>query len=109
MRVRPAIDYDVLVDLHEGVVSVRLSVIDVSVEGLGLVVDEMFAGKQAGELLPLVIRVPGAERFEVRGEIRYSGGKPGGKCGVLLKDLDEGPRTALARAVGELLERGNSA
>jgi c-di-GMP-binding flagellar brake protein YcgR len=109
VRVRPAADYDVRVELKEGVVSVRLSVMDVSVTGLGLVIDEMFLQRQSGELLPLSITLPGHAPFHVQAEIRYSSRTLGGKCGVLFSSIEQSDQAKLGRAVAELLERGNAA
>lgn len=109
VRVRPALDYDIRVELRSGVVSVVLSVIDVSVGGLGLVVDELFAGHESGQPLELSIELPGHSAFRTRAFIRYSSRTPGGKCGVQLVELTDEQQSQLSKAVAELLERGNSA
>jgi hypothetical protein len=109
VRVRPAHDYDVRVELREGMVGVTLSVIDVSVGGMGLQVDEFFQDRKSGDKLTLQITLPGAAPFQTVAEIRYSARTAGGKCGVLLGSLTADQQSRLSRAVAELLERGHSA
>jgi len=109
VRVRPAHDYDVRVELREGMVGVALQVIDISVGGMGLVVDEFFQQKKSGETLTVQITLPGSPSFQTTAEIRYSSRSAGGKCGVSLNVLTADQQTRLSRAVAELLERGHSA
>jgi c-di-GMP-binding flagellar brake protein YcgR len=109
VRVRPAVDYDVRVELRDGVVGVGLAVIDISVGGMGLVVDELFQDKRSGDMLRLQITLPGAPTFQTQAEIRYSSRTVGGKCGVSLSHLSVDEQHRLSRAVAELLERGHSA
>ncbi|OQX68930.1 MAG: hypothetical protein B6A08_08060 [Sorangiineae bacterium NIC37A_2] len=109
VRVRPAADYDVRVELREGMFSVRLSVTDLSVGGMGLVVDEMFADKKSGAILTFSIALPEGEPFEAKGEVRYTSQVVGGKCGVAWVGLADEEQARISRAVAELLERGHSA
>ena len=51
VRVHPAADYDIIVEYVSGLVSVRLQVIDIAIGGMGLVVDELFAGAKVGTTL----------------------------------------------------------
>jgi c-di-GMP-binding flagellar brake protein YcgR len=109
VRVRPAVDYDVRVELREGVLHVALAVIDISVGGMGLVVDELFQDKRSGERIRIQITLPGSASFETQAEIRYSARTVGGKCGVALSSLTDEEQHRVSRAVAELLERGHSA
>jgi hypothetical protein len=109
VRVRPAADYDVRVELRDGMLHVALAVIDVSVGGVGLVVDELFQDKRSGEKIHVQITLPGAAPFLTLAEIRYSARSVGGKCGVALNALTDEQQHRLSRVVSELLERGYSA
>jgi hypothetical protein len=109
VRVRPAADYDIQVEYVDGLVSVRLAVMDVAIGGMGLVVDELFLGSKPGTLLPLKITFPGFPQFETKGEIRHCSAEPGGKCGIRLGALTAEQTTVLRAAVAELQERGHSA
>lgn len=109
MRVRPAADYDVRVELREGMFAVRLSVADISVGGLGLAVDEMFVNKVHGDVLTLQVSLPEGPSFTAKAEIRYTSRVVGGKCGVSWVGLRDDEQARVSRAVAELLERGHSA
>ena len=43
VRVRPSADYDIVVEYLDGLLTVRLAVLDVAIGGMGLVVDDLFA------------------------------------------------------------------
>lgn len=109
VRVRPAPDYDVIVEYVSGLVSVRLAVMDIAIGGLGLLVDELFAGSAVGARLPLRLTFPGHARFDASAEVRHCAAQTGGKCGVALPDLTPEQRSTLQHAVAELQERGHSA
>jgi hypothetical protein len=109
VRVRPTADYPIGIDFGEGFVKVRLPVLDVAVGGVGLEVVEQIAELHAGNDIKLGIALPGFPRFETVGNLRYTQGRIGGRCGVHLVNLSEPQRVALNRAVCELLERGASA
>jgi hypothetical protein len=108
VRVRPAPDYEVKIDFGDGLVKVQCSVMDVAVGGVALVVDELFSHIKTGESIKLGVTLPGRERFETMASLRYTQGKPGGRCGIHFNNLTEAQQTALSRAVSELLERGHS-
>lgn len=109
VRVRPASDYDILVDYQEGLVKVQLSVMDMAVGGVGLLVDELFAHLEVGSLLQLGLAIPGYERFETEAVLRHSTREVGGRCGLHFPALTDEQQAAWGRAVSELLERGHSA
>lgn len=109
VRVRPAADYDIRIELEDGLVTVRLSVLDAAVGGVALVVDELFVSKKADSDIRLGVSLPGVPRFVTMANIRYTQGKVGGRCGVHFPHLSDEQQTALSKAVSELLERGHSA
>lgn len=109
VRVRPTADYNIGIDHGGGVVKVQVSVLDVAVGGVGLVVDEQLVDLEAGSEIAFGVTLPGQTRFETMGNIRYTQGRVGGRCGVHFYDLTEEQQSALSRAVSELLERGSSA
>jgi hypothetical protein len=108
VRVRPAPDYEVKIDFSDGLVKVHCSIMDVAVGGIALVVDELFSHVKSGEQLTFGVTLPGVDRFETSASLRYTQGKPGGRCGIHFNNLTEAQQTALSRAVSELLERGHS-
>lgn len=109
VRVRPAADYDIGIELEDGLVKVRLLVLDAAVGGVGLVVDKLFADKQVDSTIQLGVILPGFPRFVTTASIRYTQEREGGRSGVHFSDLNEEQQTALSRAISELLERGHSA
>lgn len=109
VRVRPAADYDITISYEDGLVKVRLQIMDVAVGGVGLVVDDLFAEMKTGATLRLGVTLPDFPPFETSASLRYSQGKAGGRCGVHFNNLTEDQQTAMSRAVAELLERGHSA
>jgi len=109
VRVHPAADYDILVEYVSGLVSVRLQVVDIAIGGIGLIVDELFAGAAIGSPLPLRLTFPEAPKFETVAEVRHCSRQAGGKCGVALPALKDDERALLHHAVAELQERGYSA
>lgn len=109
VRVRPAADYDVRVELVDGMVTVQLSVVDIAIGGMGLLIDQLFADREVGTELRLRIAFPGFPAFETIGDLRHTEKRVGGKCGVQLARLTRDETTALRRSVAELQERGHSA
>ncbi len=109
VRVRPAADYNILIDYEDGLVKVQLQVLDAAVGGMGLVVDQLFADVKAGSLLRFGVTLPGKKRFETTGRLAYTQGRTGGRCGVHFSELSEEQQLSLSRAISELLERGHSA
>jgi hypothetical protein len=109
VRVRPTADYTIGIDFGEGLVKVRIAVLDAAVGGVGLEVVEQIVGFTAGTDIRLGVTLPGFPRFETVGSLRYTQGRIGGRCGVHFPNLTANQRTALNRVVCELLERGHSA
>jgi PilZ domain len=106
VRVRPAADYDVRVELVDGAVFSRVEVVDMSLGGLGILIEPPFDTYQLGAPIDLRIGTPEAEPVRVKALVRH---RARGVCGVAFQDLGEAALAALHRAVGELLERGSQA
>lgn len=109
VRVRPTPDYDIKIEYEEGLVKVRLSIIDLAVGGIGVLVDELFSGTTPGTPLRLSVALPDYEIFETDATLRHSTGRAGGRCGFHFGSLTAAQQKAWSRAVSELLERGQSA
>lgn len=106
MRVRPAGDYAIVVDIGTGLIKERLSILDAAVGGVAVAVSQHLVHLSAGSELHVGITLPGVARFETVGTVRYTQGRIGGRCGVHFNHLTADQQTALSRAVSELLERG---
>jgi len=106
VRVRPAADYDVRVELVDGAVFSRLEVVDLSLGGLGILIDPPIGSFQLGAALDLRVGTPEAEPVRLKAVVRHNAR---GVCGMEFQNLDEAAVAALRRAVAELLERGNQA
>jgi c-di-GMP-binding flagellar brake protein YcgR len=109
VRVRPTPDYDIKIEYEEGLVKVRLSILDLAVGGIGILVDELFLGVALGTSLRVVVTLPDFETFETEATLRHSTGRAGGRCGFHFASLTHDQQKAWSRAVSELLERGHSA
>jgi c-di-GMP-binding flagellar brake protein YcgR len=106
VRVRPAADYDILVELVDGAVFSRVEVVDLSLGGLGILSEPPVDAFQVGAALDLRVATPEAEPMRLKALVRH---RERGVCGVEFQDLGEAAAAALHRAVAELLERGNHA
>jgi c-di-GMP-binding flagellar brake protein YcgR len=106
VRVRPAADYDVSVELIEGAVFSRVQVVDLSLGGVGILIEPPVDQYELGASLQLRIGTPEAEPVRAVAVVRH---RARGVCGAEFQRLDEAALAALHRAVGELLERGNQA
>lgn len=109
VRVRPTPEYEIRVEYEEGLVKVRLAVIDLAIGGIGVLVDELFSGLAPGTPLRLAISLPDFETFETEATLRHSTGRAGGRSGFHFATLTSAQQRAWSRAVSELLERGFSA
>lgn len=106
MRVRPAADYDVRVEAVDGAVFSRVEVVDMSLGGLGILIEPPVDTFELGAGVELRIGTPEAEPVRVQAIVRH---RARGVCGVEFQNLAEPAVNALRRAVSELLERGNQA
>lgn len=103
---RLASDYDVRVELVEGAVFSRVEVVDLSLGGLGILIEPPIDSCQIDAELDLRVSTPEAEPVRVKAVVRH---RARGVCGMEFQNLDEAAIAALRRAVAELLERGNQA
>ena len=107
VRAQPTASYEVDVSILKGIVAERVSVVDVSVAGLGLLFEPQFDAVSVGDRLTLRIGIPRHLAFEVTAVVRH----------VTLStkvwgvEIDRGDAEAmrvLSRCVSELLERASS-
>jgi hypothetical protein len=106
VRVRPLADYDVRVEVVDGAVFSRVEVVDMSLGGLGILIEPPVDSYQPGAVVDLRLGTPEAEPVRVKAIVRHCAR---GVCGVEFQALAEPATAALRRAVSELLERGNQA
>ena len=106
VRVRPAADYDVGVEVIEGAVYSRVQVVDLSLGGVGILIEPPVDQYALGASLELRVATPEAEPVRVTAVVRH---RARGVCGAEFQGLNEPALAALRRAVAELLERGNQA
>jgi hypothetical protein len=106
VRVRPAGDYDVRVEIVEGAVFSKVQVVDLSLGGVGILIEPPVDGYALHSALELRISTPEAEPVRVSALVRH---RARGVCGAEFQGLSEAALAALRRAVSELLERGNLA
>lgn len=107
VRVQPTSDYAVDVSVVEGIVSERARVVDISVAGLGLLLEAPFDRFSVGQQLTLRLGLPGAPAIEVAAVVRHTT-RATGIWGVEIDRSQEGAMRALSHAVSELLERSAS-
>jgi c-di-GMP-binding flagellar brake protein YcgR len=106
VRVRLAADYDVCVEIVEGAVFSRVQVVDLSLGGVGILIEPPVDAYELGAALELRIGTPEADPVRVSAVVRH---RARGVCGAEFQRLGEPAVAALRRAVAELLERGNQA
>lgn len=106
VRVRPAADYDVRVEVVDGAVFSRVQIVDLSLGGVGMLMEPPVDRCQVNAVLELRIATPEAEPVRASAIVRH---RARGVCGAEFQGLSEAALAALHRAVGELLERGNLA
>ena len=106
VRVRPAADYDVRVELIDGAVFSRVEVVDMSLGGLGILIEPPVDSCALGAVLEFRIATPAAEPVRASAVVRH---RARGVCGVEFQRLNEEALSALQSVVAELLERGSQA
>lgn len=106
VRVRPAADYDVVVEVCEGAVFTRCQVVDLSLGGVGLLIEPPVDAYGAGAAFELRVTTPEAESVRVNALVKHCAR---GVCGAEFVEPKEEASIALRRAVSELLERGHQA
>jgi c-di-GMP-binding flagellar brake protein YcgR len=106
VRVRPAVDYDIGVELVEGPLFSRVNVVDLSLGGVGILAEPPMNRYETGAALELRVSPPDAAPFKVEGVVRHTAR---GVCGVEFQNVSATAVAILRRAVAELLERGHLA
>jgi len=106
VRVRPAGDYDIRIEIVEGAVFSRVQVVDLGIGGVGMLLEPPVDGYAPNAALELRISTPEAEPVRVSALVRHCAR---GVCGAEFEGLSEAALAALRRAVSELLERGSQA
>ena len=94
------------VEVVDGAVFSRIQVVDLSLGGVGMLIEPPVDGYKLNAALELRISTPEAEPVRVSALVRHNAR---GVCGVEFQGLSEVALSALRRAVSELLERGNLA
>ena len=107
MRVQPTADYAVDVSVVQGIVFERARVVDISVAGLGLLLEPPFDRFSVGQKLTLRVVFPAAPPLEVEVVVRHAT-RATGIWGIEIDRNDERVMRALSHAVSELLERATS-
>ncbi len=107
VRVHPTSDYGVDVSVVEGIVYERARVVDISVAGLGLLLESPFDGFGVGQKLTVRIALPEAPVMEVAAVVRHMTHVTG-IWGIEIDRADEAAMRALSQAVSALLERATS-
>lgn len=82
----------------------RVQVVDLSLGGVGILIEPPVDGYELGASLDLRIATPEAEPVRATAVVRH---RARGVCGAEFQRLSEVALAALHRAVAELLERGN--
>lgn len=106
VRVRPAADYDVIVEVSEGPVFTRCQVVDLSLGGIGLLMEPPVDSFEPGTSFELRVTTPEAAPLRVTALVKH---RARGVCGAEFRESSDEFSAALRRAVSELLERGNQA
>ena len=107
VRAQPTVDYEVEVSIVQGIVAERAGVVDVSVAGLGLLLEPQFESKKLGDRVELRIVVPRQPAFEVGAVVRHVT-RSIGVWGVEVDRSDANATRFLGQCVSELLERASS-
>jgi hypothetical protein len=100
------VDYDVGVELCEGAIFSRVSVVDLSLGGVGILAEPPMNRYETGATLELRVSPPESAPFRVEGAVRHTAR---GVCGVEFQNVSATAVAVLRRTVAELLERGNLA
>ncbi len=108
VRVRPAMDYNVLAELLTGDLDVPLFVVNFSVGGMGVLVNRSLAHCAIGEMVKLRLSLPRGPSFDVEATIRHRGQPGFGICGFEFYRLARPAVEAIRACVSELLRRGQA-
>ena len=91
----------------DGMISQSLQVMDVSLGGLALIVDDALMTRNVGDVMPIHWKTTGGGAVELPAVIRHKAATEGGICGVEFEDLSDSALNVLERYVTEMFERGN--
>lgn len=108
VRVRPAADFELKVAKIEGAIRIPLLVVDISLGGIGLLLDEMTEKQKVGDVIRLSLTPPVGSPFECDACVRHLS-KVSHVMGIRLENLSKEDGNTLERVVSELLTRGNMA
>ena len=106
VRVRPAADYDLGVELEPQGRFKRMVVVDVGVGGLGLYLNESLVEVKVGQTLALIVTFPREGALPFRMQVRHITGGERGVCGMQIMEASDEGLAAFRRYVGEMLDRG---
>jgi hypothetical protein len=107
VRVRPAPDYELKIAQVDGAIRTQLLVVDISLGGVGLLLDEITEKHKVGDTLTLHLSPPVGKAFQCQASVRHLS-KQTSVVGIRL-ELSKEDSTTLDRVVSELLTRGNMA
>ena len=106
VRVRPSADYDIQAAVCEGTVFTTVQIVDLSLGGIGLLLEPPIDSVAMGGSFELKISTPESSPVRARVVVRH---QARGVCGAQFETLSEKASLAIGRAVSELLERGHQA
>lgn len=107
VRVQPTADYGVDVSVVQGIVVEPARVVDISVSGLGLLLEPPFDRYTVGQRLTLRLGLPQGVRLEVAAVVRHAT-RGTGIWGIEIDRNDDDLVRALSQVVSQLLERAAS-
>ncbi|NRA34360.1 MAG: PilZ domain-containing protein [Polyangiaceae bacterium] len=107
VRVCPTADMPLVLTCGDGMISQSLQVMDVSLGGLALIVDDALMTRNVGDVMPIHWKTTGGGAVELPAVIRHKAATEGGICGVEFEDLSDSALNVLERYVTEMFERGN--
>jgi c-di-GMP-binding flagellar brake protein YcgR len=106
--VQPTQNYEIRVELVDGFISTPVQVVDLSLGGMGLLVEGVVNSFQVGRSVLLRLGIPALPPVEVRVAVRHVS-MSFGLCGVEFEDQSEQASLTIRRAVSDLFERGSLA
>jgi hypothetical protein len=106
--VRPAPDYELQVAKVDGAIRTPLLVVDISLGGVGLLLDDVTDKLKVGDVVALHISPPVGNAFACEASVRHLS-KVSAVVGIHLLNLSKDDSNTLERVVSELLTRGNMA
>ncbi len=108
VRARPLPELPVEAWIIDGIVAEPVRVLDVSISGLGLLVEGSMKSLKAADQLKLRVRVGADELHELSCEVRHVS-TASGVCGVQFSGIPPEVQKTLGQTVSELLARGSRA